>query len=137
MGGKISRREFLKVTGAGAAGASLLGLPLCGSPAASAQRACLFAKIAENDRSLNQSYAALIAELRRRAGAVGGVAEPESVRRLRATQRAWLVFRDTECRRRTRGQGPLWASLRARCFAELSNRRADQLASALERLRTG
>jgi hypothetical protein len=58
--------------------------------------------------------------------------EPESVQRLRAAQRSWLVFRDDECRKRTHArEGPLWAPVRAQCLAEYSARRAQELQDAL------
>lgn len=105
----------------------------CGSPAAAAQKACLAAYIEVNDARLNRVYRTLIATLRRRAGARS---EPESVRRLRTAQRAWIGYRDRECRRRTRGsEGPLWAPIRARCLGELSDARAAELAATLAHAR--
>jgi uncharacterized protein YecT (DUF1311 family) len=50
-------------------------------------------------------------------------------------QRSWLVYRDTECRRRNRGkEGPLWAPTRAECLAEFSGQRANELSAALAKL---
>jgi uncharacterized protein YecT (DUF1311 family) len=58
------------------------------------------------------------------------------VRQVRAEQRAWLVERDAECRRRTRAEeGALWARVRARCLGEMSDQRAQELAAALDRVR--
>jgi uncharacterized protein YecT (DUF1311 family) len=111
-------------------------LALCTSPSASAQRACLYATLAETDAELNRVYSALVSELRRRSGAPTLTTPPE-VTRLRTAQRAWIVARDTECRRRTRAsEGPLWAPIRARCLGELSTQRARELASELGKLRT-
>ncbi|HKH92098.1 MAG TPA: lysozyme inhibitor LprI family protein, partial [Gemmatimonadaceae bacterium] len=54
------------------------------------------------------------------------------VQRLRAAQRSWLVYRDDECRKRTRPrEGPLWAPIRAQCLAEYSALRLRELEDAL------
>jgi uncharacterized protein YecT (DUF1311 family) len=112
-------------------------LALCQTPGAAAQRACLYAHLAESDVELNRVYGALIAELRRRAGPPRAATEPPSVQRLRQAQHAWIIERDTVCRRRTRpSEGPLWAPVRARCLGELSAQRAQKLAYDLLKLRT-
>ena len=78
----------------------------------------------------------VIATLKRDAGVAPGQKEPASVERLRVAQRSWLVYRDTECRRRNRDkEGPLWAPMRARCLAEFSGDRTDELAAELAKLR--
>jgi uncharacterized protein YecT (DUF1311 family) len=54
------------------------------------------------------------------------------VERLRVAQRAWLVYRDTECRRRNHGhESTLWAPVRAQCLGEFSAAREQELASQL------
>ena len=54
------------------------------------------------------------------------------MQRLRAAQRSWLVYRDEECRKRTRAEeGPLWAPVRAKCLAEYSELRTRELNDAL------
>ncbi|MGI8548128.1 MAG: lysozyme inhibitor LprI family protein [Gemmatimonadaceae bacterium] len=99
----------------------------CGSPSAASQRACITAHLAVSDVRLNSVYGSLIAALRQNAGASAG-REPRMVRGLRSAQRAWIVVRDRECQRRTRGVGgQLWAPARARCLADESNKRADEL----------
>lgn len=101
----------------------------CNSPATADQRRCLLAYLARSDVTLTRHYQARIADMKRAAGTAPGEPEPPSVQRLRAAQRAWLVYRDTECRNRNRGQeGPLWAATRARCLAEFSAARANELA---------
>ncbi|MGH7720608.1 MAG: lysozyme inhibitor LprI family protein, partial [Gemmatimonadaceae bacterium] len=111
-------------------------LLLCDSPVQSHQRACLFAHISENDIELNRVYRELLAELQSRADSVRPGGEPESVQQLRAAQREWLANRDEDCRARSREQeGELWAPVRARCFAELSDLRARELAAQLQRVR--
>lgn len=93
------------------------------------QRQCLLAYLARSDVTLDRNYQATIRRLKSEAGTPAGAPEPESVQRLRVAQRAWLVYRDTECRNRNRGQeGPLWAPVRARCLGEFSQARADELA---------
>ena len=94
--------------------------------------------LARSDVGLDRTYQSLIAEMKRRAGTSAGNPEPDEVRRLREAQRAWLVYRDTECRRRNRGkEGPLWAPLRAQCLGEFSGERQDELAGALAKLTNG
>ena len=85
--------------------------------------------LARSDVALDRTYQALIADLKREAGTPLGAREPESVHQLRVAQRAWLVYRDTECRRRNLGkEGPLWAPVRAACLAEFSGAHAEELA---------
>lgn len=106
----------------------------CASPAAPDQRRCLLLHLSRSDVTLDRNYQALIASMKREAGTPAGAKEPESVQQLRVAQRAWLVYRDTECRRRNRGrEGPLWAPTRAQCLGEFSAQRAEELAKALAR----
>ena len=109
--------------------------PACESPATPDQRRCLMAYLARSDAGLDRTYQSLIAELKRQTGTAAGGREPDAVLRLREAQRAWLVYRDTECRRRNRArEGPLWAPMRAHCLGEFSGRRTDELAASLARL---
>ena len=104
----------------------------CSSPTAVNQRRCLMLHLARSDVGLDRTYQALISDMKREAGTAPGAREPESVQQLRTAQRAWLVYRDTECRRRNRGkEGPLWAPVRAQCLAEFSGARTEELAQAL------
>jgi uncharacterized protein YecT (DUF1311 family) len=104
----------------------------CASPASADQRRCLMLHLARSDESLDHTYQALISAMKREAGTPAGAKEPESVQQLRVAQRAWLVYRDTECRRRNRGkEGPLWAPMRAQCLGEFSGTRQEELAKAL------
>ena len=108
----------------------------CDSPTLADQRACLYVHIAANDGELNRVYGELIAALRARAGSRSQDGDPPAVRQLRAEQRAWLVERDAECRRRSRAEeGALWARVRARCLGEMSDDRAQNLAAELDRVR--
>ncbi|MGI8619747.1 MAG: lysozyme inhibitor LprI family protein [Gemmatimonadaceae bacterium] len=97
----------------------------CASPAVADQRRCLLSLLSQYDVSLNSAYRDVIQRMRRNAGVAAGEPDPASVRELRAAQRSWLVYRDQECRRRTRSrEGELWAPVRARCLGELSDVRA-------------
>ena len=107
----------------------------CSSPGLANQTRCVHSRLAEADRRLNGVYRALITEMRRQEGVRPGQKDPPSVERLRAAQRSWLVYRDTECRRRGRGsEGPLWARPRVACLGEFSVRRANELADNFSRL---
>jgi uncharacterized protein YecT (DUF1311 family) len=113
-----------------------LGGPSCESPALADQRRCLLEHLARSDVRLDRNYQALITALKSEAGTGPRDPEPGSVARLRVAQRAWLVYRDTECRRRNRGkEGPLWAPLRAQCLGEFSSQRTQELASELAKRR--
>lgn len=104
----------------------------CGSPRMADQHACIAASLAVSDVRLNRVYNALIVALREQAHVLASAREPRMVRGLRSAQRAWIVTRDRECKRRTRGVGGrLWAPARARCLAEISNQRADELEGML------
>ena len=106
--------------------------PSCASPAREDQQRCLMGYLAKSDLMLDRYYQALILRLKSESGTKAGASEPPSVQRLRSAQRAWLVYRDDECRKRTRAsEGPLWAPVRAKCLAEYSALRARELDDAL------
>lgn len=106
--------------------------PSCASPARDDQQRCLLGYLAKSDVVLDRYYQALILRLKAEAGWTSTKVEPASVQRLRTAQRAWLVYRDDECRKRTRAtEGPLWAPVRAQCLAEYSALRARELDDAL------
>jgi uncharacterized protein YecT (DUF1311 family) len=107
----------------------------CTSAALANQERCVRARLAEADKRLNGVYRALLTEMRRQEGVRPGQKDPPSVERLRAGQRSWLVYRDTECRRRGReSEGALWARPRVACLGEFSVRRANELADNFSRL---
>ena len=107
----------------------------CNTPGLANQQQCVHTRLAEADRRLNGVYRALITEMRRQEGVRPGQKDPPSVARLRAAQRSWLVYRDSECRRRGRGsEGPLWAAPRVACLGEFSVRRANELGDNFSRL---
>ena len=106
--------------------------PSCASPAREDQQRCLSGYLAKSDLMLDRYYQALILRLKSEAGTKAGAPEPPAVSRLRDAQRKWLVYRDDECRKRTRPlEGPLWAPVRAKCLAEYSSLRARELDDAL------
>jgi uncharacterized protein YecT (DUF1311 family) len=107
------------------AGGSSSGDP-CDSPAAVDQRSCLNRSIVQNDADLNRTYQDLIAQSRKSGG-------PELEERFRQSQREWVNQRDAECR--SAGEGALWARARARCLANLSERRTAELRRNLNSLR--
>jgi uncharacterized protein YecT (DUF1311 family) len=107
----------------------------CNSPAQADQEACVRSRLATADLRLNRIYRALLTEMRRQEGVKPGQKDPPSVDRLRVAQRAWVVTRDTECRRRGRGtEGALWARPRVQCLGEAAARRANELADDFSRL---
>ena len=106
--------------------------PSCASPAREDQQRCLSGYLAKSDLVLDRYYQALILRLKSEAGTKSRAPDPPAVRRLRDAQRKWLVYRDDECRKRTRPlEGPLWAPVRAKCLAEYSSLRARELDDAL------
>lgn len=107
----------------------------CSSPAQADQEACVRGRLAAADLRLNRIYRALLTEMRLKEGVRPGQKDPPSVERLRIAQRAWVVARDTECRRRGREtEGALWARPRVQCLGELAGRRANELADDFSRL---
>ena len=108
-----------------ASGSSSSGDP-CDSPAAVDQRSCLNRSIVQNDAGLNRTYQDLIAQSRKSGG-------PELEQRFRESQRDWVNRRDAECS--GRGEGALWARVRARCLADYSAKRTAELHRNLNSLR--
>src|SRR6266550_442221 len=108
---------------------------VCNSAAQADQEACVRTLLASADMRMNRNYRALITEMRRQEFVKPGQKDPASVDRLRVAQRAWVVYRDTECRRRGKGtEGALWARPRVKCLGELSTARANELADNFSRL---
>jgi uncharacterized protein YecT (DUF1311 family) len=118
-----------------AAAPTRTGASACDSPNPADQRECVRAMLAAADGRLNRIYRALITETRRQERVASGGGDPASVERLRVAQREWIVYRDTECRKRGRKkEGALWARPRVKCLAEFSERRANELADNFSRL---
>jgi len=115
--------------------ASAMGLNsrACGSPTPADQRTCLIAAIERNDVDMNAAYTKLIRALRRQSSAPAG--DPESVTKLRRSQRKWSDARDVVCRKV--GSGPLYARERATCFAQQSADRARELQRMLDAVPPG
>ena len=108
---------------------------VCGSPVKADQEACVHTLLAAADMRMNRNYRALITQMRLQEGVKPGQKDPPSVERLRVAQRAWVVHRDTECRRRGKGsEGTLWARPRVKCLGEFSIARANELADNFSRL---
>jgi uncharacterized protein YecT (DUF1311 family) len=106
--------------------------PSCASPAREDQQRCLLGYLAKSDAVLDRNYQALITRLKAEAKTKANAPEPVAVQRLRTAQRAWVVYRDDECRKRTiEREGPLWAPVRAKCLAEYSALRSRELEDAL------
>ncbi len=113
----------------------LTGTRACNSPLPANQSECVRITLAATDMRLNRIYRALITEMRRQEKVGPGAKDPPSVQRLRVSQRSWMVYRDSECRRRgRRREGALWARPRVRCLGEFSVRRANELADNFSRL---
>jgi len=108
--------------------------PSCASPADADQQRCLDGYLARSDGRLEQSYQALVTQLKAEAGTHAGAPEPATVQRLRTTQQNWVAYRNDECRKRTAAtEGPLWAPVRARCLEEYSTLREREFDDALAR----
>lgn len=120
---------------AAAAPVRLSGTRACTSATLENQNECLRALLPAADARMNRIYRALITEMRLQEGVKPGAKDPASVQRLRVSQRAWLVERDTECRKRGRGkEGSRWARPRVQCLGEFANRRANELSDDFSRL---
>lgn len=111
------------------------GTAACNATGLENQNECVRALLPPADARMNRIYRALITEMRSKEGVASGAKDPASVQRLRVAQRAWLVYRDTECRRRGRGkEGARWARPRVRCLGEFANLRANELSDDFSRL---
>ena len=104
--------------------------PLCAASATVDQQRCLSTYLTTSDLTLDRYFQALILRLQSEARVTSG-AEPPAVKRLRAAQRAWVTYRDDQCRKRTRAREGLWAAERARCLIDYSTQRSDELAGVL------
>lgn len=103
----------------------------CDSPARSSQLSCLRRKLAEYDAPLNGVYQRYIDRLRAAPESRGGGAP--AIRKLRESQRAWLVYRDQKCQQRLAGKEPkLWAPARAACLGEYAAARTRLLTNMLD-----
>jgi uncharacterized protein YecT (DUF1311 family) len=101
----------------------------CDSPTTTDQRYCLNRSIASNDADLNRTYQDLIAQARKSGGS-------ELEDRFQQSQREWVNQRDSDCIARTPSEGgKLWARSRARCLADYSAKRTEELRRNLSSLR--
>lgn len=101
----------------------------CDSPTPADQRSCLNRSIVANDADLNNTYQDLLAQARKSGGS-------DLEDRFRQTQREWVNKRDSDCNAQTQGEGgKLWARPRARCLADYSARRTEELRRNLNSLR--
>lgn len=119
--------------------AALDTLPECAAASRTAQSACFRAAIAPSSARLDHVYQALVTTLRAQPSSRARTrrrTETPAVTQLRAAQRAWVALRERECRRKDQGRAAsLWGASRARCFAELSTDRANELDATLARIR--
>lgn len=85
---------------------------------------CAAADLQAADATLNAAYQQILGRLR---------GDPETTQLLRAAQRAWLGFRDSECAFAASAatQGSIYPMLVASCRAGLTRQRAEQLGSYL------
>jgi uncharacterized protein YecT (DUF1311 family) len=101
----------------------------CDSPTTIDQRYCLNRSIASNDADLNRTYQDLMAQARKSGGS-------ELEDRFQQSQREWVNQRDADCIARTPTEGgKLWARSRARCLADYSAKRTEELRRNLSSLR--
>ena len=101
----------------------------CDSPTTIDQRYCLNRSIVANDAGLNSTYQDLLDQARKSGGS-------DLEDRFRQSQREWVNQRDSECNSQApASSGKLWARDRARCLAEYSNRRTEELKRNLSSLR--
>jgi uncharacterized protein YecT (DUF1311 family) len=80
---------------------------------------CADQHLKDADNSLNSAYAALMKKI-----------DAPDQHRLRAAEKAWITFRDSECLYRIGGEnqgGTLWPMLELRCKADLTEGRVTEL----------
>ncbi|APH56580.1 Hypothetical protein GbCGDNIH6_7326 [Granulibacter bethesdensis] len=86
---------------------------------------CAAQAAASADRTMNTLYQQLLKKI-----------DPDSQQRLRAAQRAWIVYRDRECLFRTGGGpdqgGSIWPMINAQCLQTLTESRNHDLAAQLK-----
>jgi uncharacterized protein YecT (DUF1311 family) len=101
----------------------------CDSPATIDQRYCLNRSIVANDADLNRTYQDLLSQAQKSGGA-------DLADRFRQSQRDWVNKRDSDCIAQAPSEsGGLWARSRARCLADYSERRTEELKRNLSSLR--
>lgn len=101
----------------------------CDSPSTIDQRYCLNRSIVANDADLNRTYQDLLDQARKSGGS-------DLEDRFRQSQRDWVNQRDSDCNAQAPSQsGQLWARSRARCLADYSSRRTEELRRNLSSLR--
>ncbi len=101
----------------------------CESPSTTDQRYCLNRSIVANDADLNRTYQDLLAQARKSGGS-------DLEDRFRQSQRDWVNKRDMDCiSQAPSADGQLWARNRARCLADYSARRTEELRRNLTSLR--
>jgi uncharacterized protein YecT (DUF1311 family) len=95
--------------------------------------ACAREEFSKADQALNAAYQALLAELREADRSDGLAGEDTREKRLRAAQRAWLAWRDSECNLRAVENfgGSLEVIMFPGCQAELTRERAMILKSLI------
>jgi uncharacterized protein YecT (DUF1311 family) len=104
----------------------------CESSNAADQKSCLAGAIQRGDVPVNRVYKQLISALRAQAGADEGAPDPASVTQLREAQTKWLDDRDTACS--DVGSGPLYAKVRAQCYADEATKRLQELKDMLDEI---
>lgn len=101
----------------------------CDSPNTVDQRYCLNRSIVANDADLNRTYQDLLAQAQKSGGS-------DLADRFQQSQRDWVNKRDSDCiSQAPSSSGQLWARDRARCLADYSSRRTEELKRNLSSLR--
>lgn len=109
--------------------ASRSGGDPCDSPTTIDQRYCLNRSIVANDADLNRTYQDLLAQAQKSGGA-------DLADRFQQSQRDWVNKRDSDCTAQApSANGELWGRARARCLADYSSRRTEELKRNLSSLR--
>jgi len=106
-----------------------MSLDACDLPNPTSQQQCLISEVDRSDRALNNTYERLIGAMRHRSNAQANDVDPSSVDSLRRSQQRWAEARESTCR--NVGSGPLFARVRAQCYADIGAKRASDLSSHL------
>jgi uncharacterized protein YecT (DUF1311 family) len=113
-------------------------LKLCDSSVTVDLANCALASNRDADDSLNTIYKTVVQLLRARLDVKAGDPDPDVVNQMRLAERAWIAFRDSECRWQDAWEeGTMWIPVRAGCYGSLVRERIRTLEAVRDQLEDG